>query len=356
MTELLLPIEVLNASLELQLKQIEYFHERASEVYDPRDPKTEEAFDFPDISDLHAHNIGSVKDCQTAIDTLEEELVQVKLKMGANQGKKLKRKQYNVLRNEMQTLQESLREATAKQKEEAKISQTAATLQLACMWDNDWSFDFPPDYLADISGDATVGEDGVEAFKHVDWIAVAREYVGWCRDTGHDMHIVQDGVTVGMLRQRFKAMALGVLQSKKRKNLTQQHKAFEHLSSLLDCESQPLLGAACPSGAAHLLSASSAAPAGVLTRCVAVALASDLDMLVDVLHLHKQIASARLLKYWNVSHTSLGSTITLSSLARDRPMSCSVLRSRGRRASNSEVLSREPSRNRSGDTTTLARP
>ena len=107
--------------------------------------------------------------------------------------------------------------------------------QLACMWDNDWSFDFPPDYLANISDDATVGEDGVESFKQVDWIIVAREYKAWCEDTGHDTHIVQDGVTVGMLRDRFKAMALGVLQSKKRKNLTQQHKKFEHLSSLLDC-------------------------------------------------------------------------------------------------------------------------
>ena len=204
-------------------------------MYDPRDPKTEEAFDFPVISDLHAHNTGSVNDCQQAVDKLEQELVQVKLKMGANQGKKLTRKHYNVLRHEMQTLQEGLRDATAKLKEEEKISQTAATMQLACMWDNDWSFDFPPDYLANISDDATVGEDGVESFKQVDWIIVAREYKAWCEDTGHDTHIVQDGVTVGMLRDRFKAMALGVLQSKKRKNLTQQHKKFEHLSSLLDC-------------------------------------------------------------------------------------------------------------------------
>jgi hypothetical protein len=38
---------------------------------------------------------------------------------------------------------------------------------------------------------------------------------------------------------------------------------------------------------------------------------ADLDMLVDVLQLHKQIASARLLKYWNVSHVTWHPTIAL---------------------------------------------
>ena len=140
MTELLLPLQILTASLELQLREIEYFHEKASEVYDPRDPKTTEAFSFPDLLDLRNHMVTTVNDIEDEIEVLTEKLRELKLRMIANKHEKMSKRVYGDFKKEMEELQLKLVAKYTAMRKERHVAEIAAILQLAVMWKNAWSW------------------------------------------------------------------------------------------------------------------------------------------------------------------------------------------------------------------------
>jgi hypothetical protein len=273
MAELLLPMQVLTSSLELQLREIEYFHERASEVYDPRDPQTQKAFDFPDLADLKAFQEGSVQDCEDKVEALENELQAMKKEMRKKRGLNISRSDYENMRKDMVDLQLRLIAAASKLSAEERVSATAAMLQLACMWENEWSFDFPEFYLAELGADSSIAEDGVEAFKDINWIDVARAYIAWYDDTEQGSNLGEDTLSMAKIAEslKFKMVGLFTPSNENKVNLTPQTKIFAKISGLMDY----------------------------------------LDMLCDVLNLHSQLVSARMLKYWNgPKGADLGSTVS----------------------------------------------
>lgn len=261
----LLPLQILTASMDLQLHEIMYFHEKASQVYDPRDPNTEKAFEFPDLDDLKEHMNGKVQECEDLRDVLEQKLASLKQDMATMRGKSMKSSEYEKMRSAMADLQLELSAAHKAVNDETHVAEVAAMLQLACMWANDWSFDFPRNYLAQLGANAKIGEDGLDAFKDIEWISVSRAYIKWCDNVGHD-HDIKDegGLTELAGALAFKVTHPFAKDKKGRKkgpensNVTPQDRHFEKLSPLLDY----------------------------------------LDMLHDVLVLHTCLVTARQLKHW----------------------------------------------------------
>jgi hypothetical protein len=274
-TEMLLPLQVLTASLDLQLHEIMYFHERASQVYDPRDPKTEKAFKFPDLEDLETHMNGRVKECENVVESLEGHLTELKIKMARSRGKQITKGDHEVYRKEMVELQLKLTLAAERVRKEENVAEVAAMMQLAVMWANNWSFDFPDAYLAQLGDDKAIGEDGLQAFCDVNWIAVSRAYLVWCVDTGHSHEIEDDGGMMDVMTQlTFKVthpFAGNQKSELEKAQYTAQFKHFDKLAPLLDY----------------------------------------LDMLHDVLFLHTQLVTARQIKHWQGPRgAEMGSTVT----------------------------------------------
>lgn len=262
-TDTILPLKVLTASLELQLQEIMYFHERASQVYDPRDPKTEKAFKFPDLADLETHMNGRVKECENVVETLEGRLFILKKKMASSRGKKITKAEHEAWRSEMVDLQLKLTQAAEKVAKEEHVAAVAAMMQLAVMWANDWSFDFPDRYLAQLGDDASIPDDGLQAFCDVNWISVSRAYLAWCDTTGKEGNGIKGDDTVLDIIAQLSFKVAHPFSGTKRTELekaqfTAQHRHFDKLAPLVDY----------------------------------------LDMLHDVLALHTQLVTARQIKHW----------------------------------------------------------
>ena len=279
-TDSLLPMQVLVASLSLQLHEIMYFHERASQVYDPRDPKTEKAFKFPDLADLEQHMNGRVKECETVVETLESRLYILKNKMAGSRGKQISNTDHEAWRTEMISLQLQLTQAAERVAQEEHVAAVAAMMQLAVMWANDWSFDFPDNYLSQLGDDPSIADDGLQAFCDVNWIAVARAYLAWCDDTGRDEMVIKDegGILQVIVKDVVSQLTFKMVQpfaaTKKtelqRAQFTVQQKHFDKLGPLVDY----------------------------------------LDMLHDVLNLHTQLVTARQIKHWaGPQNADMGTTV-----------------------------------------------
>ena len=134
MTELLLPMEILTTSMQLQLYEILYFHESANEVYDPRDPRTGKAFAFPDVDDLKAHIKTTVR-AQTKLHEEEKVLHTLKVKM-AKLGYAITHKQttggetMDDLHLQMVDTQVKLMNLDKDLRFQIRVAETAAVLQL----------------------------------------------------------------------------------------------------------------------------------------------------------------------------------------------------------------------------------
>lgn len=273
--DLLLPLKVLINSLDLQLHEIMYFHERASQVYDPRDPTTQKAFKFPDLADLESHMNGKVRECEDVVETLESQLGVLKHTMAQQRGKQITNSQLEGWRQEMVDLQLKLTHAQDQVRTEEHVASVAAMMQLAVMWANDWSFDFPDHYLAEIGDDASIAEDGLTAFCDVNWIAVSRAYLDWCDASGHVHELKDEGSMLDVLSVLTFKVAHPFAGKKKTEleiaQYTPQFKHFDKLAPLVDY----------------------------------------LDMLHDVLKLHTQLVTARQIKHWEGPHgANMGSTVS----------------------------------------------
>lgn len=280
-TDSLLPMQVLVAGLSLQLHEIMYFHERASQVYDPRDPKTEKAFKFPDLADLEQHMNGRVKECENVVETLASRLSILKNKMAGSRGKQISKPEHEGWRNEMISLQLQLSQAVERVSQEEHVAAVAAMMQLAVMWANDWSFDFPDKYLSQLGDDPSIADDGLQAFCDVNWIAVARAFLAWSDDTGRDEMAIKDegGIMQAIAKDIVSQLTFKVVHpfaapkktDLQRAQYTVQQKHFDKLAPLVDY----------------------------------------LDMLHDVLALHTQLVTARQIKHWpGPQSADMGTTVS----------------------------------------------
>ncbi len=268
MSELLLPFEVLTGAMTLSLLEIQYFHARTSEVYDPRDPKTGAAFTFPDVDDLEEHLNTKIKPEQKTIKRLQKLLRKEKEKI-MEKDENIEQQEKDGFIVEMEKLQIDLMTADEILHAEEFVADTAAILQLAVMWWNKWSMDFPPNALAQLADDPTVEEDGKDAFRSINWIQIAELYIGWV-DTvclGKNSKVQTDGRAPTARTNRFlKEDQFGKQQ------MTHQHKRFAQLQRYADY----------------------------------------LQMLRDVLSLHTTLTQARGIKYWNGPRIDLSNTIERS--------------------------------------------
>ena len=179
MSELIVPFKVLTDSMELALLEIQYFHARTSEVYDPRDPATGAAFTFPDVQDLEQHVTDHIQPKKQRLHELCKELKKLKQTIMQQTVKTITDSLMEDYMLEMERLQTELMIADSDLQQEIFVADSAAVLQLAVMWWNKWSMDFPPKALAHIANDPSIPEDGKEAFCKVDWIQVSRDYLAW---------------------------------------------------------------------------------------------------------------------------------------------------------------------------------
>lgn len=258
MTELLLPLKCLTTSMELQLREIQYFHERASEVYDPRDPQTCKAFEFPDIADLRHHMHDEVEKRENDVARLAETLRDLKVRMLLTKGKPASSSKYESFRKEAEELQLRLIKAMQQARKERKVAEVAALLQLATMWKNKWSWDFPPAYLAELGANPSIAEDGLEAFKDVNWIDVSRAYIAFCESSDHTQHFESELSLFDMINE-LKFKVVGMFSDKRdRVGLSVQELHFDKLVPFVDF----------------------------------------LDILLDAIRLHSKLVSARKLRHW----------------------------------------------------------
>eukprot|EP01047_Picozoa_sp_COSAG01_P001479 COSAG01_NODE_34_length_34978_cov_45.798475_6_plen_465_part_00 len=250
--EQLLPLQVLTASLDLQLHEIMHHHEKANQVYDPRDPKTQKAFEFPDLDDLKEFMNGAVQELEDGRDALVEELAGLKAEMGELRGHQIKGGDYEKQRGRMAELQLKLIKADMDVRSEECVAEMASMMQLAVMWANDWSTDFPANYLSELGDDAEIGEDGLDAFRDVNWIDVGRAYLKWCAEVGHDHDIKDEGSITDLLEQlTFKIThPFAKSASANKVAYTAQYRHFEKLAPLRECDRQAtrlLLFSSCES-------------------------------------------------------------------------------------------------------------
>ena len=246
------------------------------------------------MDDLEVHLKEKIEPRIAEIKRLHRDLTQEK--------KKIMQKDENISNDEkdqfiaeMEKIQVALMEADAELHAENFVADTAAVLQLAVMWWNKWSMDFPPNALAQIANDPTVEEDGKEAFCSINWIDIANDYIHWIEEGVIDEdHPAQDMEEAR--NTEFKANKLGktgkapastdiikdaakapmVMASRflrdaanERDQMSHQHKRFAQLSQFVDY----------------------------------------LQMLRDVLSLHTTIVQSRAIKYWNGPRIPLSNTI-----------------------------------------------
>lgn len=184
LTELLLPLEILATSLELDLLRIQFVHERTAEVYDPRDPETEKGFAFPDPEDMRKHYEETIVPRQNLKGQLELELATLKITM-EQEPKPISRSTHNGYHNQVQKILEKLLAVDAAIRLQTRIGDAAVNLQLAVMWANKWQMNFPQSFLKQLAGlqgepaDLMDNMDGRSAFCAINWIDVARAYVEW---------------------------------------------------------------------------------------------------------------------------------------------------------------------------------
>ena len=295
MSELLLPFTILTDSMMLALLEIQYFHARTSEVYDPRDPKTGAAFTFPDVDDLEEHLKDKILPIKAEIHQLHKLLTAEKRKIMEKNEDTIEKDERNMFMCEMERIQMKLMECDGLLHTESFVADTAAILQLAVMWWNKWSMDFPPNALASIADDASVAEDGKEAFCSIDWVQVARAYTNWVDNSDedhpeHPPHRKESNKTsfqmsktahtgtapsitdvIGESTKATAVMATRFLKgdASDRAQLKPQHKRFAQLCQFVDY----------------------------------------LQMLRDVLELHRTMVNARSVKYWNGPRIDLSNTI-----------------------------------------------
>ena len=212
--ELIIPIEIIAITLQLRLIEVQYYHEKSRDVYDPRHPETGETFIFPDKEDskrgsrnqsltpvfsrLYQHGAEiSLQCCCVAvelhltecIEPLQKRLVQTTLKirdlklqlsyMGGSSGVSASDAEQllQVSHDTMRKLQVQFCQQEVALIKELHIAEIAAILQLSVMWKNKWSDDFEGTYLAELNNsNEEVGEDD---FTGVNWIEVGRQYVHW---------------------------------------------------------------------------------------------------------------------------------------------------------------------------------
>ena len=178
--ELLLPFKILTNGMLLKLYGVQFYHSKTAEVYDPRDPATGEAFVYPDTDDLEKHMAEVIGSADHDLAAAEMELLQLKETMAGEAASTITKSRYSELQGEMVRQQQKLMKMAAHYKLEVMTAKKAAILQLSVMWRNNWSYDFEPGYLDELAPDIPdIPDNGLEAFKQIDWIAVARAYVRW---------------------------------------------------------------------------------------------------------------------------------------------------------------------------------
>ena len=178
-SELLIPFEIVSGMLNLRLHEIEYYHERSSEVYDPRDPNTGEVFVFPDKEDLLDHMISVIVPTQNSLKESVEKLNDLKIKIASDKfvsESKKKSKQLSDMHDAIKKLILEIAEKEAVLTHELNVAEMAAVLQMAVMWKNKWNADFDGSYLAEVANNPEVTEDD---FAAVEWVSVARAYIQW---------------------------------------------------------------------------------------------------------------------------------------------------------------------------------
>jgi hypothetical protein len=130
-SELIVPLQIVTRALRLSLLEVQYFHERSPEVYDPRDPTTGEAFVFPDKADLLEHLKQSVAPLRLKIAKLEANLKKMKRKMAAAPPMRKTDPKYAAFHEKMRSIQVELITTEVKLEEEIFVGEMATMLQLA---------------------------------------------------------------------------------------------------------------------------------------------------------------------------------------------------------------------------------
>lgn len=286
MQELLLPLEILVDAFKLSLYEIQYFHAKTSEVYDPRDPNTHEAFTFPNTDCLERHYTRCIMPIRDTLVREEQQLKRLRVHVSnlarnaRSSGETRDEKNYFDWHAELVKQHTKLMQTHKALDIEMDIAETAAILQLAVMWNNRWSMDFPPHYLREVanpkeSDDEKFSDDGQKAFCAIDWTEVAEAYTMWT-DSG-DVHKSVHHRSEGG-QNMFKTHRLGIMgephinlgkgPTVKSLTKTPQQKHFAQLAPLVDY----------------------------------------LNMLRDTQILHQQLVGAKAIKYWNgpkveTSHT-----------------------------------------------------
>ena len=179
LTDTLLPLEILADALQLSLLEVQHAHEMTTEVYDPRNPTTGEAFRFPDLEDIQVHYEQYIKTKETTAKELVDELQQLKEAMALESKSSMSSLNDLESHEQMIDLQRKMMLHDVDLKMEIELSETAAALQLSVMWVNKWSMDFPDEYLDELAKQSDIPDDGLEAYCKVDWIQVARDYIVW---------------------------------------------------------------------------------------------------------------------------------------------------------------------------------
>jgi hypothetical protein len=252
LTDLVLPIGILADVLELGLCEVQHSHELTTEVYDPRNPKTGEAFEFPDLEDIQKHHKEYIVPLEQEADAYAGELLQLKARLAGESKSSIRDKSAEGLRTEMQEQQHKMMLHDIKLKLEIELSEMATALQLSVMWKNKWSMEFPQNYLTELAGTPIKGT-GVDAFSDVNWIFVARQYIIWKAGAHAKFAVPKTWLDArsgdrernpgplesSFLKHHFRASRIfhqhgDHIRSSKKSAAPKQHQHFAHLVILVD--------------------------------------------------------------------------------------------------------------------------
>ena len=106
------------------------------------------------MDDLEVHLKEKIEPRIAEIKRLHRDLTQEKKKI-MQKDENISNAEKDQFIAEMEKIQVALMEADAELHAENFVADTAAVLQLAVMWWNKWSMDFPPNALAQIANDPT---------------------------------------------------------------------------------------------------------------------------------------------------------------------------------------------------------
>ena len=282
-------------SFLLNLQEIRYFHAKTSEVYDPRNPSTGEAFAFPDLDDLANHVESRIKVKEAELEELEDEISDLKNAIGEESAESMPKssEKYKEMQAQMSDLHLRLMHADATLLHEVNVAETAAQLQLAVMWYCHWKFDFPPRFLAQLSGDSSVPEDGRAAFKQVNWIDVARDYLK--QEKSYWRHLEDRGEESGLSIEDLIADI-----------------ADTSINAVTTVASE-VAGFKSPVGRRPTPEGSTANEDQELRFSQLRPFVDYLEMLRDVLLLHTSLVSARSVKYWDGPKPTAKNPVEVSS-------------------------------------------